>query len=88
VFIAENGLEALKKLKILSQVSHPCLVLADFMMPMMDGVTLLKEMQHNDVLSSIPTVMVSANAPPPDVPRFIRKPFQLESILKLLKEFC
>lgn len=88
VFIAENGLEALKKLRILTKAQHPCLVLVDFMMPVMDGSELINAMQENDILSAIPTVMVSASDKPLNVKRYIRKPYHLDAIIKLLQEYC
>jgi CheY-like chemotaxis protein len=86
VFIAENGQEAIKKLKMLSR--RPCLVLVDFMMPIMNGEELIKEMSESDILSSIPVVMVSAQEKPATVKRFIKKPYSLECILEVLNEYC
>lgn len=55
---AENGKEALEKISL----QKPSLVLSDIMMPVMDGITLLKKLKSNDDTSQIPVVLLTARA--------------------------
>jgi len=58
VIVAKNGKEALEK--ILQNPPH--LVLSDIMMPVMDGVQLLKEIKQNRQTAHIPVILLSARA--------------------------
>lgn len=59
VITAHNGKKALE---LLSADLKPDLVLADLMMPEMDGISLLSEMKGNDKTARIPVVILSARA--------------------------
>lgn len=86
---ATNGKEALKYLHD-RDVKVPCLVLTDLMMPEMDGNQLIQCMQEVDKMMTIPVVVVSAavqRTPPPGVP-FVKKPFELEILMKYVHDFC
>lgn len=52
---ADNGLEALKKIK----VSRPSIVLMDIMMPVMDGLTALKKMKSDPEMKDIPVIIMT-----------------------------
>ena len=56
VMTAENGVQALEVLKQRSVQ----LIICDWMMPVMDGLTLLKEVRRNKEMSHIPFVMLTA----------------------------
>jgi CheY-like chemotaxis protein len=86
VFMASNGVEALKKLDVLSEVSLPCLILTDLMMPKMDGYELTSRLSKDHVLAPIPVIVMSAhgNSMPPY--RFVRKPFNLDDLLAQVDE--
>lgn len=56
VFEARSGIEALKEV----QEHPPDLVVADLMMPEMDGLTLLEQLKWNENTAEIPVVVVSA----------------------------
>ena len=58
VITANNGLDALHKLK----ETIPALVLSDIMMPVMDGIGLLREIKNNQATSSIPVILLTARA--------------------------
>jgi PAS domain S-box-containing protein len=58
VVTATNGLEALDKIRI----EKPALVLCDIMMPVMDGVQLLKEIKKEKETDRIPVVLLTARA--------------------------
>lgn len=53
--IAENGVEALKKLK----KTIPDIILLDMVMPYMDGTETLKNIKKNDRLKNIPVIMLT-----------------------------
>ncbi|HET7288298.1 MAG TPA: hybrid sensor histidine kinase/response regulator, partial [Pyrinomonadaceae bacterium] len=58
VIEVDNGVEAL----LAAHLHEPDLVLADVMMPELDGFGLLNELRADDQLQSIPVVMLSARA--------------------------
>ncbi len=58
VITANNGMDALQKLK----ETVPALVLSDIMMPVMDGIGLLKEMKGNKATATIPVILLTARA--------------------------
>lgn len=58
VITAANGLEALHKIR----EERPSLVVSDIMMPIMDGIQLLKEIKENVELNQIPVILLTARA--------------------------
>ena len=84
VVTAANGREALDRLK----ERPPDLVLLDFMMPVMDGPSVLKAMREAPTLRNIPTVIMSS-LPESTVSKsvgsgyaaFLRKPFKLNAVV-------
>jgi DNA-binding response OmpR family regulator len=84
---APNGALALKAM----QQSPPDLVIADLMMPVMDGLELLKATRADGRLSKVPVVLMSALKPKVSQKEygwsaFLQKPFDLEALLALVKE--
>jgi len=85
---AENGKDALAKLK---QNKYD-LVLLDWNMPEMDGITLLKEIRNDPQLKDIPVIMVTAEAKKENVllaiqsgaNNYIVKPFTAETLKEKL----
>jgi len=55
---AGNGVEALK---IIAK-KQPALILSDIMMPIMDGIELLKAVKENTEISHIPIILITARA--------------------------
>lgn len=55
---AVNGVEALEKLRQLKDVA---VLILDIVMPLMDGFCVLEEMQKDELLRTIPTVVITAN---------------------------
>ena len=86
VLTAIDGQDALV---ILAQ-SRPDIVLLDYMMPVMDGVAMMRAMQSDPNLRTLPVVMMSAL---PEVAissqiggyaAFLRKPFKINLLLNVL----
>jgi len=88
-FEAINGLEAMEVLNN----EWIDLVLTDYNMPDMNGLELVEEMNKNDDLKSIPTVMITTEGSRERVEEFmakgvidyIKKPFTPEQIKQKLK---
>lgn len=81
---AVNGAIALRR----ARAERPDVVVADCMMPEMDGMDLSRAMHNERVLSDVPVVLVSALVtPPPDLPAagFLRKPFAVSQLLELIE---
>lgn len=55
VVMAENGIDALKKLEDF----FPDMILLDIVMPYMDGMDFLREIKKNDKHKDIPIIMLS-----------------------------
>jgi len=58
VDMANNGLQALKKIKTF----HPALVLSDIMMPVMDGKAMIEQIRSSAQTSRLPVIFLSARA--------------------------
>ncbi len=82
---AGNGEEGLAQAKEV----RPDLIILDYNMPVMDGVTMLQHLRHDLNLKSIPVIMLTAESNPKiistvarlGVRDYIVKPFQDESLL-------
>lgn len=88
VLSASNGLHALE---VLALAKNPALIFLDIMMPVMDGHQFLKVLRNDDALAPIPVVVTSATASPEEIigaNNFIRKPLDLDAILKMAKNYC
>jgi len=90
VATAHNGREGLDALR--RQGRHPCVVLLDLMMPVMNGWQFLEVKGHEGELAPIPVVVVSACSERASVARetagFIPKPIDIEQLLALVHRFC
>lgn len=79
VLTAQNGLDALNKMKAAGHIS---LVLLDLWMPVMDGWEVLRRKASDDGIAKIPVIVVSAA--PPDaldgVEAILKKLFRLEHV--------
>jgi CheY-like chemotaxis protein len=87
VWEAENGQAALK---LLEKMPHPCVVLLDMMMPVMDGSTFLSEMRTREAFGSLPVVVLTAQPGPAreDVAHWLRKPFELSDMVDVVRRHC
>ncbi len=91
VVTARNGQEALDAI----QQEHPALVIADILMPKIDGFNLVHRIRLNPKTREIPVVFLSATYVTPEdkefamaigVTRFIEKPVNLEEFLPIVED--
>jgi CheY-like chemotaxis protein len=87
VLVAREGAEALALLAH----EHPCVILFDIMMPVMDGLTFLRHVRssipHRSIPIAIMTAVPSRLPKTIDVP-LIRKPIEIHSLLDLVRQHC
>jgi CheY-like chemotaxis protein len=92
VVTARNGQEALE----IIQREHPALIIADILMPTMDGFSLVHRLRLDPQTRDIPVIFLSATYVTPEdkdfaltigVTRFIEKPVDLESFLLVISDF-
>jgi CheY-like chemotaxis protein len=88
VYTAENGKEALAILS--SENPLPGLILLDLMMPVMSGEEMLKALKAVKALAQIPVTIVTASgAPmPPLATGLLKKPVDLDVLLRLVDKSC
>lgn len=91
VTTARNGYEGLAVV----QKERPALVIADIMMPKMDGFGLVNRLRMNADTYDIPVVLVTATYIAPEdrqfaqnigVTSFVQKPIDLEEFLRIIRE--
>lgn len=87
IYTACNGREALD---VLGRIERPCLILLDLMMPIMSGWDVLKALQADATLSTVPVAVVSAvhGKSPEGAARFLPKPVDTDDLLAVVHEFC
>jgi CheY-like chemotaxis protein len=86
VVLAPNGQAGLTEI----ERAMPSLVLLDFMMPVMDGLALLRIIRSRAELQHLPVILMTAArlAVPPTERQFdalLRKPFEVDAVLKLVQ---
>lgn len=87
-----NGNEALEHLR--ANPVHPCLILLDLMMPVMDGRQFREEQMRDPALSPIPVIVISAfrdvqqTAEKMQVAAHVKKPVSLRELVQLVERFC
>lgn len=82
VIVADNGRLALQK----ASADKPDIILLDVMMPLMNGIDVLRELKKNSVLQSIPVILVTAKGEDSDIidglnsgaHDYVTKPFKKE----------
>ena len=89
VWPASNGRDALA---MLSKKPHPCLILLDLMMPVMNGWELRSALKADPELSQIPVVVVSAVteeiAHRLGDTEYVPKPVDIDHLLDVVCEHC
>jgi cell cycle sensor histidine kinase DivJ len=90
VLRAIDGLQALEVLNALP--TPPDMIIADIMMPRMDGLELLRKVRENEQWLHVPFTFLTARDTPRDIvlgksmgaDEYIAKPFEVEDFLKLI----
>jgi CheY-like chemotaxis protein len=90
---AENGKEAFDWLenRLNQKASLPCLILLDLNMPIMSGEAFLGLQKEHQELKHIPVAVFTAaggKQKPELAEDFVRKPIDLEDLLKLVEKYC
>ena len=89
VELASNGKQALERLH--SGV-HPCVILLDLMMPVMDGWQFRRQQVQDQQLAGIPVIVVSAAGKDRiseiDANAYLSKPVDLEQLLERVTQYC
>ncbi len=91
VAVAANGVEALGVLQNMGECS---LVLADWQMPEMDGLTLVKHIRKDPKYGQVTIIMVSSNAVMESIQEaldagandFVMKPFSVDALKERINE--
>ena len=90
IVTAENGAEALT----VARQYHPCLILLDLMMPVMDGEEFRRTQLSDPQICDIPVVIVSARIGASEIGRrlgavgTIPKPLDLDQVAATIEEVC
>jgi CheY-like chemotaxis protein len=88
VVTAPNGRAALEEI----QRQAPDLVILDFMMPVMDGLDMLRELRAQPRYAQLPVILMSAArvigdaGEPRQYDALLRKPFEVSAVLALLRK--
>jgi CheY-like chemotaxis protein len=89
VELASNGKQALERL---TGGVHPCVILLDLMMPVMDGWQFRREQVRDSHLKDIPVIVVSAAGKDRiaeiDANAVLTKPLDLEQLLERVTQYC
>lgn len=87
VSVASNGQEGLE---VLGQMSLPCVVLLDLMMPVMNGEDFLRHMRQDPTFNVVPVIIVTASgrAPLPGTQGFLKKPFEMNELFATVSAHC
>jgi CheY-like chemotaxis protein len=87
VITAQNGQEGLERL---NELSHPCLLLLDLRMPVMDGHALLESMERIDDFRSVPVVVMTAEEVRKHrmASAVLSKPFEPDRLLSAVGAYC
>jgi CheY-like chemotaxis protein len=85
--LAKDGQQALE---LLATIPRPCLVLADLVMPIMDGWQLLHALSRDDRLATIPVLIMSGASPTnfPAERKVIKKPADIGVLMQIVHEHC
>lgn len=84
---ASNGREALD---LLARMPHPCLILLDMLMPVMNGAEFCEKLAAQHTLATLPVVIVAGihGFQPRGARGLLRKPVSADLLLRVVAEFC
>lgn len=81
VSVARDAQDALVQMKW----QTPELIITDWLMPGMDGITMAQHVRGQEAWCHIPIILISGSVPrlegPPPFERFLRKPFLAETLM-------
>ena len=83
-----NGREALEYLQ---RSPHPCVILLDLMMPVMDGWQFRREQKQNPSIADIPLIVITATGKRPvliDADELVMKPLDLGRLFEAIERYC
>jgi CheY-like chemotaxis protein len=89
VVCLSNGREALDYLK--KTAPHPCVILLDLMMPVMDGWQFRREQKQDPAIADIPLVVITATGKRPvliDAAELVMKPLDLNRLFEAIERYC
>jgi CheY-like chemotaxis protein len=86
VFSVPDGLEALDLVRNIK----PQLLILDYRLPTIHGIELYDRIHNTVGLERVPTIMLSVNAPLPEIKRrqimYMRKPFDMYKLLEAINK--
>jgi CheY-like chemotaxis protein len=89
VVVAEHGEAALEYLRT---GARPCVILLDLMMPVMDGLTLRREILNDQALADIPVIVMTAAsqsyASKVESAAILFKPLAMDDVVGAVQEHC
>ncbi len=89
---ASNGLEAIQYLR--ESTTHPCLIVLDLMMPIMNGAEFRQAQQQDPRLARVPVALLSAaenlqeHVIALDVDACLQKPIDFPALLATVERYC
>ena len=87
---AGNGVIALEKLAVATEITVPDLIFLDLMMPEMSGSTFVQEMRRRQLYPELPIIVISGDMQVREQVRklgmdiFISKPFSVNEVLDVV----
>jgi CheY-like chemotaxis protein len=84
-----NGREALDYLR--KTPEHPCVILLDLMMPVMDGWQFRREQKQDPTIAGIPLIVITATGKRPvlvDADELVMKPLDLSRLFEAIERYC
>ena len=89
IVCVSNGREALDYLKTATE--HPCVILLDLMMPVMDGWQFRREQKADPAIADIPLIVITATGKRPvliDAAELVMKPLDLNRLFEAIERYC
>jgi CheY-like chemotaxis protein len=77
-------------LEMLQKMARPCLVLLDWMMPVMDGAQFLQQLRQDPLYDTVTVILCTASGRnvPTGAQGLLRKPFDLDELLAAVTTAC
>lgn len=95
VSVARNGQEALdflNKKGEFAKAKRPDIILLDINIPIFNGLEVLQEIKHDEILKKIPVIMLTTSSNQTDIDKayknycnsYIKKPLEMEEFMKAI----